>query len=92
MSHNKNTLVSKAQALGLMSYLILNTEYHCTMSVSKNFVDLVVHCDSLAEVVHIEFLTRQFSVDGCTFESQWVEESNHFFTRIEFPTCFSNQK
>lgn len=89
MSSNKNTLVSKAQALGLMSYLTLNTEYQCSMSASRNFVDVSAHCDTLAEVQDIENIMFKFSVDGCTTTTHHNEDFTHYWVSIEFPSCFT---
>ena len=89
MYSNKSTIVSKAQALGLMSYLTLNTEYQCTMSSSRNFVDVSAHCDTLAEVQDIENIINKFSVDGCAIHTHHNEDFTHFWVIIEFPTCFT---
>lgn len=89
MKDNCNSNVSKAQALGLASYLTFNSNYHFNLSVSENFCSVCIYFDSKCEQISLEYEIRKFVVDGCTVRDSYLEDTNCWTYEVEFPCVYS---
>lgn len=89
MSNNCNSNVSKAQALGLVSYLTFNTNYHFSLLVSENLCTVTIFFNSKCEQISLEYEIRKFLADGCSTIDKYLEESNCYTYEIEYPCVFS---
>lgn len=89
MSNNCNSNVSKAQALGLASYLTFNTNYHFTLSVTESTCMVSIFFESKCEQISLEYEIRKFLADGCSTEDKYLKDCNCYTYTIEYPCVFS---
>ena len=88
MKNSVNNYVSKAQALGLTSYIMFNTGYLCELSTSKNFVEVTIYVCTLGELISLESEISKFLVDGCSTELKYLEKGEIYTYDIMYPTTF----
>lgn len=92
MNKSKNTGVSKAQALGLVTYLTYNTDYHFSLDVSTDRCDVSIFVHTGAELVSLQMELRPFIVDGCTMSTTELTETESWSYNIEYPCVWSFAK
>lgn len=92
MNKTKNSRVSKAQALGLVTYLTYDTDYHFTFSVSQDRCEISIFAHSGAELLSLEMELRPFIVDGCVMRSTEIQDPHSWSYNIEFPCVWSFAK
>lgn len=92
MNTTKNSRVSKAQALGLVTYLTYNTDYHFDFDVSQDRCDISIFAHSGAELLSLEMELRPFIVDGCTTRSTELPDSKCWSYSIDYPCVWSHAK
>lgn len=90
MNNNKNTRVSRAQALAVVAYLMYSTDYFFTLDVAENRCEISIFTHSGAELVSIESELRPFIVDGCTTQSHKLPETGCVTYDITFPCVYTN--
>lgn len=89
MKHSNNS-VSKAHALGLYTYLVMNTTLHTTMSVDDSSAEVCIFVHSLGELVALESEIAPFLTDGTKTKTRYFEELNAYSYEIEYPMVFLN--
>lgn len=89
MNKTKNTRVSKAQALGLVTYLMYNTDYHFDFDVSEDRCEVTIFVHRGAELLSLEIELRPFIVDGCTTKSTGFTDGETWSYNIEYPCVWS---
>lgn len=92
MNKTKNSRVSKAQALGLVTYLTYNTDYHFNFDVTDDRCDISIFVHTGAELLSLEMELRHFIVDGCTTRTIELTESECWTYCIEYPCVWSFAK
>lgn len=92
MNKTKNSRVSKAQALGLVTYLMYNTDYHFVFDVSEDRCDVSIFAHTGAELLSLEMELRPFIVDGCTMRSTELPDPQCWSYNIEYPCVWSFAK
>ena len=92
MNTTKNSRASKAQALGLVTYLTFNTDYHFDFDVSQDRCDISIFTHSGAELLSLEMELRPFIVDGCTMQSTELPDSKCWCYNIKYPCVWSHAK
>ena len=90
MNNHFNSNVSKAQALGLASYLTFNTKYHYNLSMAENSCEVTIFLASKCEQISLEYEIRKFLADGCTTKDTYLEDCDSYTYAVEFPCCWSN--
>lgn len=90
MNKTKNSRVSKAQALGLVTYLTFNTNYHFNLCMAENSCDVTIFFNNKCEQISLEYEIRNFLVDGCSTRDVYLEDCDSYTYTIEFPCVYSN--
>lgn len=91
MRHPNNN-VSKAQALGLYAYLVMNTNYHVTMSASDLTAEIAIYTETAGASMSIEYEISHFLTDGVKTRTTHLKESNCYCYEIAFPMEYYNGK
>lgn len=89
MNETKNSNVSKAQAIALVTYLTFNTDYHFNFDVSDDRCDVSIFAHTGAELLSLESELRPFMVDGCAMSTKELTESECWVINIEYPCIWS---
>ena len=90
MNKTKNSRVSKAQALGLVTYLTFNTNYHFNLTVAENSCEVCIFFESKLQQISLEYEIRNFLVDGCSTTERYLEDCDSYTYEIEYPCVYSN--
>ena len=92
MNKSKNTGVSKAQALGLVTYLTYNTDYHFSLDVSTDRCDVSIFVHTGAELFSLQIDRRTCSGNVCTMSTTELTEAECWSYNIEYPCVWSFAK
>ena len=77
--------ISKAQALGMVAYLMAYFPGHFGFDCSAITCDVHFFCHTFGEVISLEFQLSRFMVDGCSRRTDYLAESDVFCTTYNFP-------
>lgn len=77
--------ISKAQALGMVAYLMAYFPGHFGFDCSAITCNVHFFCHTFGELVSLEFQLSRFMVDGCQRRTDYLAESDVFCTTYNFP-------
>lgn len=82
---NKNWFVSRAQALGALTYASEAFNCQVNLRISPISIQMDLYGHSLAELVDMESKMRAFCSDGCSMSSGHEDNPDFYWVTIEWP-------